>query len=731
MRSLKTHFRLEMMVIFIIFIVLSGIPTGAAINSATAKRDVNSATSYVVKVENTVKSGNFNTNAAQSQLNVSIILVEKIKTYGKSYDTTYNELNARLNAVKLKIETKVVADKAKAAEVEVDKVASDNAEAGKAAADKGLVKEVPILNQTSASLSTGKTMELLVSGTILETTWSSSDPYIAKVDNRGKVTGGHKAGVAVITAKTSDVSLTCNVTNSAVIRDITAKELVSKIKIGSNFASALDYINLNSKNGYNDYDNTSSIIGIGFAIREPGKDYNYSDWGTSMQKGDSIHQSIPLTSLAGCDPSLKLSRAVIQAVYRGTSDGKMTMMVSNAKIMVGSTEYKLDYLNGTHNMTMYSQKNSVTGIFNCGNSVGDEKESGLPQLSKLVGGEFEADIKIIDINESSRDDKTSYYLTCDGMTPLPSKEMVKALKDAGYDSVRLTVSWTPHMNDRTFLIDKSWLDKVEELVNWFMDNDMYCIINAHYDYLGLSWVGDHWDNAWMLPKYKEYVDGRFTAMWSQIAERFKDYDDFLIFEDMNEPYMPFEAFIASGGKPEVYDKTQADRVNELNGIFYSAIQKSGGNNRNRFLMLACAMEKAGYLKYLELPNSNRIIATVHTYYDPSSGGLYYNGTDEAASYNTLVDKDMERISSFIEKTGTPVIIGEFANTQAIANNERIVQATYLVQKAKEIGVPCMWWECAIYAWTPDNTKFGLYNREKVKWEHPDILQSIMSAAKSQ
>jgi endoglucanase len=537
--------------------------------------------------------------------------------------------------------------------------------------------------------------------------------------------------VAVITAKTSDMSLTCQVTNTAIMHGITATELVSKMKIGSNFAAALDYVDFNRKNGYNDYDNTSSIIGIGFTIREPGKDYVYTDWGTSMLKGDSIHQSIPLNSLVGCDPSLKLSRAVIQSFYRGTSDGKMTMMVSNAKIMVGNTEYKLDYLNGTHNMTMYSLKNAETGIFNCGNSVGDEKESDLPQLSKLVGGKFEADIKIIDINETSRDDKTSYYLTCDGVTSLPSKEMVNSLKEAGYDTVRLTVSWTPHMNDQTFLIDKTWFNKVEEMINWILDNDMYCIINSHYDYLKQSWVGDHWDEAWMLPKYQKYVDERFTAMWNQIAEQFKDYDDYLIFEDMNEPYMSYDAYIANGGNAEVYDKTQADRVNALNGIFYSVVQKSGGNNINRFLMLACVLEKSGYLKYMELPNSNRIVATVHTYYEPFNGGLYSNGTDEAASFNTLVDKDMERISAFTKKTSVPVIIGEFANTEAIVNNERIAQATYLVEKAKEIGVPCMWWECVILAWTPDNTKFGLYNREKMNWEHQDILKSIINSAKVQ
>ncbi|HYE82419.1 MAG TPA: cellulase family glycosylhydrolase [Clostridia bacterium] len=206
-----------------------------------------------------------------------------------------------------------------------------------------------------------------------------------------------------------------------------------------------------------------------------------------MLKGDSIHWVIPLKSLDNCVPSLKLNCAVIQTYYAGSIDGKMTIKVSDAKITVGNTVYKLDYLNGTHTMTMYAEKNPSNGIYNCGNSVGDNANSGLPDLTKLVGGIFEADITIVDLIEPGRPDKSMHYLTNEGMNKLPTKEMVDALKNAGYDAVRLTVSWTPHMNDSTFVIDKAWLDKVEEQVNWVLDNDMYCIINSHYDYLSTSY----------------------------------------------------------------------------------------------------------------------------------------------------------------------------------------------------------------------------------------------------
>jgi len=580
-----------------------------------------------------------------------------------------------------------------------------------------------------ADISTGETVKLSIEGYKGKITWVSSDPYIAEVDKSGLVTGRHKAGKVIITAKTSNKTFTCKIKNSTVMRDITAKQLVSEIKIGTNFASVLDYIDFNYKRGYNDYNNSSSEVGIMFTIWEPGKDYYYSDQGISMRKGDSIHQSIPLNSLNDCDSSLKLSSAVIQTGYSGNVDGKIIIKVSNAKITVGKTVYELKYLNGTHSMTMYAEQNTSSGIWNCGNSVGDKEKSGLPKLSKLVGGVFEADIKIVDLVEPNRVDKTTYYLTNEGMCSLPTKKMVDELKKEGYDAIRLTVSWTPHMNDSTFVIDKSWFNKVEEVVNWVLDNDMYVIINSHYDYLRRSWIKDRWSGVWMLPKYKDSVDSRYSAMWTQIANKFKNYDDYLIFEDMNEPYMSFDEYLSEGGEQDTFDAIQADRVNELNEIFYSVVRKSGGNNTERFLMLACVYEKTSHLSYLDLADKDKIIATAHTYYDPCEG-VYTNGFDSLAGFEVLVDKDMERISAFIEKTGVPVIIGEFGNTEVIENKERIEQAIYLVKKAAEIGVPCFWWECAMSKGEAANTKYSLYNREEMKWAHKDILQAIISTAKA-
>lgn len=494
----------------------------------------------------------------------------------------------------------------------------------------------------------------------------------------------------------------------------------------------MDNIDFSYKIGYDDYENSSSRIFIGFSLFEPGKDGEYFNRGIDMRKGDSIHQVIPLNSLEQCDPSLKLSRAVIGTFYHGSgnADGKMTIKVSNAKITVGNKVYKLDYLNGTNTMTMKAEFNQTYKCWSCGNSIGGTVDSGLPRVSDLLSGVFEADVSIVDITESNRPDKAAYYLTNEEMTNLPTKEMVDALKEAGYDAVRLTVSYTPHMNNNTFIIDKSWLDKVEEEVNWVLSNNMYCIIDSHSDYLGTSWVGDHWSGAWMLPKYQTYVDERFSMMLKQIADRFKDYDDYLLFESMNEPGMNYDAYISEGGKPDGFNAMQAGRVNALNDTFYSVVQNSGSNNQKRFLMFPCISEIYGYLDYLKLPASNKIIASVHSYFFPHENGKYTDTfVDEQASFETVVEKGMSRIAAFITKTGVPVIIGEFGNTEELENNARIYQASYLVDKAAEIGVPCFWWECGVDINKEAKERFGLYDRSSKSWAHKDILQAIINAAK--
>lgn len=109
--------------------------------------------------------------------------------------------------------------------------------------------------------------------------------------------------------------------------------------------------------------------------------------------------------------------------------------------------------------------------------------------------------------------------------PYTTKELIEAVRAAGYDSVRLPVTWAQHMND-DYVIDEEWLERVAQVVDWVLECDMYAIINVQHD-----------DAFWLITDkaHEETATLILTKIWSQVSERFKDYGEKLIFETMNEP----------------------------------------------------------------------------------------------------------------------------------------------------------------------------------------------------
>jgi endoglucanase len=308
-------------------------------------------------------------------------------------------------------------------------------------------------------------------------------------------------------------------------------------------------------------------------------------------------------------------------------------------------------------------------------------------------------------------------------------QVISEFKNAGYKAVRLPVSWTYWTNSTTHEIDKEWMDLVEICVKIILDNDLYCIINAHEDYMGQSWVGDHWADDWMLAQYKDYVNTRYVAIWKQVAERFRGYGDHLLFESFNEPsdrkrdYLPYDQIVKNG----------IARVNEMQALFVKTVRESGGNNAKRFLSLTHFMSMADHiglnmLDTIDLPQDKNIIVQTHYYFHSEDGNAVRAWNRNNASDRALIDRNFALIKQFMDKTGIPVILGEFANTEWLSTRDRIDQATYILEKTKELGVPVFWWEATMDTdWdkTGYDGAFSLYNRNKMAWEHPDILKAIM------
>ena len=156
-----------------------------------------------------------------------------------------------------------------------------------------------------------------------------------------------------------------------------------------------------------------------------------------------------------------------------------------------------------------------------------------------------------------------------------TQKLVTAVHDAGFNTMRLPVTWGTMIDDENgYKIDESWLSRVQDIADYAIRQDMYVIINLHHD--GAEQMG------WLRIAYQgeegKRVQEKFAAVWKQIATHFRDYDEHLIFEAMNEV----------AGDDNTQDGFIRDfrTIEALNQIFVDTVRATGGNNASRWLMVA-------------------------------------------------------------------------------------------------------------------------------------------------
>lgn len=296
-----------------------------------------------------------------------------------------------------------------------------------------------------------------------------------------------------------------------------------------------------------------------------------------------------------------------------------------------------------------------------------------------------------------------------------TKELITAVKKAGFNTVRIPVSWGKHIDD-SGNIDKAWLDRVQEVVDYAYDNNMYIILNVHHD-----------NDTFTLDKKNEAaVTKKYKTLWKQIAERFKDYNEKLIFEGRNEP--------STEGSPQQWTggtKEEREVLNRMNKVFVDTVRESGGNNKTRFLMIApYGATSSSYqaMTALEIPKDDRIIVEVHAY---SPGNLALYGDVNFKTFTEDGKKEIDWVFDNINKAyiskGIPVILDECGVTNRGNENERIKALKYFLAAAKKYGIPCVVWDNG--ATGEGNERYGLINRSTYEWYYPEIIKAIMDAVK--
>lgn len=300
--------------------------------------------------------------------------------------------------------------------------------------------------------------------------------------------------------------------------------------------------------------------------------------------------------------------------------------------------------------------------------------------------------------------------------PKTSKEMIDKVKEGGFNAIRIPVSWGTHMGAAPdYVVHKVWLDRVKEVVDYALANDMYVIINTHHE-------------EWYFPDRLNLVEDRaqLTALWTQVATYFESYDEHLIFEGLNEPRLRETSLEWNGG-----DTESREVVNILNQTFVDAVLSTGGNNTLRHLIVPtyAASSDVNAMKEFKLPTgTDKIIVSIHAYL-PYNFALNKTGTDQFDITNSSDTADIDylfkNIDTYFLSQGIPTIIGEFGSMNKDNLEARVQCASYYVGKAKEYGVPCFWWDNNLFSGEGEN--FGLFDRRTLEWGDPEILDALMKA----
>lgn len=292
-------------------------------------------------------------------------------------------------------------------------------------------------------------------------------------------------------------------------------------------------------------------------------------------------------------------------------------------------------------------------------------------------------------------------------------QMDKVL-EAGYDVVRIPVSWGEHIyDDGKCTIDEAWMDRVQEIVDFVYKRGAYVILNTHHE----EWYKTFEDD-------KEEGKKKIAAVWKQIGERFADYGDHLIFEGLNEPRKKGTGVEWTG------DKEARDVINEYMQTFVDTIRGLGGKNAKRCLMITgyAASSSKNNLAAIKLPEDDHLIVSVHAYI-PYNFALNKEGTSTWNNDTRDIDELMKNLDELFISKGIPVIIGEFGAMNKENLEERISWVKYYISAAKKVGTVCVWWDNHSFRGNGEN--FGLLhcNGMNITWKYPELVTAMVEESR--
>jgi endoglucanase len=401
-----------------------------------------------------------------------------------------------------------------------------------------------------------------------------------------------------------------------------------------------------------------------------------------------------------------------------------------------------------------------------------------------------------DLGGSDLDDIKNSMEASDDV-PVTTEQNMLTLKNAGFNAIRIPVSWSRAIPDAPewgngwtlgpggYTIDPRWLARIKEVVDYVVINDMYAIIDAHHDdglFAGLYEDPPTFSFGPTPIPFGVSIKQSAVAMrdiWKQIAEYFIDYDNKLIFEDLNEPKTAEYLTAPDGSNPQTWQGGTAEQrknLNYLHQVFVDTVRATGGKNVDRILMFptyaasATDIAMADFVLPTDVPENrgiNKFIVDIHSYapynfaLNPNLGE-YTNewsvdGTGPDDGPRQIIETLNLAVKYFVSR-GIPVVWGEMSvinrykdnDNKALGFNDKAREdwTEYFFAEAKKKGIPCFWWDNGHLLFTEsDATNFGvtagaigatingnnefnvLLNRHDNTFPFPFLVEAIQRATK--
>ena len=330
-----------------------------------------------------------------------------------------------------------------------------------------------------------------------------------------------------------------------------------------------------------------------------------------------------------------------------------------------------------------------------------------------------------------------------------TQQFIDLVKASGFKSVRIPCSWVMgHITDaEACTIDADWLARVHEVVDYCIKNDLYVIINQHWDG---GWI-EH--DGFTAASDVDATKAKLTKIWTQIANSFKNYDEHLIFAGMNEPGV-------GGGDANALLGTAdlANRIAEYEQTFIDAVRATGGNNAKRVLVVQGPNTNIdnfvahNYMDKIHDSATDRLMVEVH-FYDPyqftdlsedKDWGKYYlywgknnqggdaDRTADAKYNEDYVEAQMKKMKTNFFDKGYPVLIGEFGANQRMAIGKDALHDASVKDYYKAVVTSAINNGCVPVAWDTNASLLSMtiFNRANTTVSNTLILESIQEAVKT-